>query len=394
VSAAASGADRAFIDPASGGGGGSAGGGGPAGGGGWGGDEWRRWRLPALAAALAGAGAAAAAIGERRRRARPPPRVPYTTVVVPALNEAKTIEECLRHLQSLDPPPREIIVVDGGSADATVALARGLAARDRRAAWDLGRLRGASPGELATAARGAVDGAARATANAPAATAATAAARLGRPAPRRRAPRVRVLRAGRGRARQMNAGAAAANGELLLFVHADSRPPRDALSRAAAALADPGVVLGGFATSIEHPPGRPLLGPSFHNMISSYYAPLLFAGPAAARGGLKCLFGDQSLFCRAADFRRAGGYDGALPIMEDADLCVRMHEAGLASGKRGREVQLVWGAPNRTSGRRLAPMGALGSTIVHWRVALAWWRGAPPAALRRIYDEVYTDGYR
>jgi cellulose synthase/poly-beta-1,6-N-acetylglucosamine synthase-like glycosyltransferase len=192
----------------------------------------------------------------------------------------------------------------------------------------------------------------------------------------------------------MNAGAGAANGELLLFVHADSRPPRDALARAAAALADPGVVLGGFATSIEHPPGRPLLGPSFHNMISSYYAPLLFAGPAAARAGLKCLFGDQSLFCRAADFRRAGGYNGALPIMEDADLCVRMHEAGLASGKRGREVQLVWGAPNRTSGRRLAPMGALRSTIVHWRIALAWWRGAPPAALRRIYDEVYTDGYR
>ncbi len=44
--------------------------------------------------------------------------------------------------------------------------------------------------------------------------------------------------------------------------------------------------------------------------------------------GLRCLFGDQTLFCRASDLWRVGGFDGSLPIMEDADLCIRMHEAG------------------------------------------------------------------
>ena len=50
-----------------------------------------------------------------------------------------------------------------------------------------------------------------------------------------------------------------------------------------------------------------------------------------ARRGAKLLFGDQTLFCRAADFARVGGYDGALPIMEDADLCIRLHAAGPGS---------------------------------------------------------------
>ncbi len=49
------------------------------------------------------------------------------------------------------------------------------------------------------------------------------------------------------------------------------------------------------------------------------------------RRGLRCLFGDQTLFCRAADFRRVGGYDGWLPLMEDLDLIIRLHMAGKRS---------------------------------------------------------------
>ena len=47
--------------------------------------------------------------------------------------------------------------------------------------------------------------------------------------------------------------------------------------------------------------------------------------------GLRVLFGDQAMFCRAIDFGYVGGFDENLPIMEDADLCIRMHEAGPAS---------------------------------------------------------------
>ena len=50
--------------------------------------------------------------------------------------------------------------------------------------------------------------------------------------------------------------------------------------------------------------------------------------PYALHRGARLLFGDQTLFCRACDFRRVGGYAPRLPIMEDADLCVRLHMAG------------------------------------------------------------------
>lgn len=189
----------------------------------------------------------------------------------------------------------------------------------------------------------------------------------------------------------MNKGAAASKGDILMFVHADSRPPRDAVARARAALLDQGTVLGGFATVIEQQ-GRPLIFTTLHNFVSSYYGPLLFR-PMGFFRGLKCMFGDQSLFCRAGDFWRVGGYNEALPIMEDADLCVRMHENGLKSGKPGREVQLL-GAVSRTSGRRIAPWGNAKATMVQFRIALAWWQGVPPEKLWELYDTLYTDAYR
>lgn len=116
--------------------------------------------------------------------------VPTVSIIVPVLNEEAGIEEALTYLQlGLQPAAAEIIVVDGGSTDRTVQLARRCGAR--------------------------------------------------------------VMRAGRGRARQMNAGAAAARGELLLFAHADTRPPRGVVAEVAKALARPGIVLGGF---------RPVIG--------------------------------------------------------------------------------------------------------------------------------------
>ena len=57
------------------------------------------------------------------------------------------------------------------------------------------------------------------------------------------------------------------------------------------------------------------------------------SGLVHACRGLRCLFGDQTLFCRAAAFRAVQGFDERLPIMEDADLCLRLHLAGIPLGQ-------------------------------------------------------------
>jgi glycosyltransferase involved in cell wall biosynthesis len=317
---------------------GTGGSGGPGGsGGGGGGDDGSSgdgapWHGPRLLLAALALGTGLHIATDTPRQVLPTATVPVS-IIVPALNEAKTIDETVTYLlHSLDPPPAHVIVVDGGSTDGTPALARRAGAR--------------------------------------------------------------VVRSPRGRGRQQNAGAAVAprDDAILMFVHADSRPPKDAVSRIRLTLADPRIVLGGFFTSIETS-GRPLLFTTLHNFASTYYAPILFSPSGWARG-LKCMFGDQSLFCRAADFRRVGGFDNRLPIMEDADLCVRMHKSGLRNGKPGREVQLVWGAPNRTSGRRIGAWGNVRATAIQYRIAWAWWRGASPEELWDLYDRLYTDAFR
>ena len=103
-------------------------------------------------------------------------------------------------------------------------------------------------------------------------------------------------------------------------------------------------------------------------------------------------FGDQSIFCRAPDFWRVGGYEESLPVMEDADLCLGMHRGGLASGKPGREVQLL--AYNVTSGRRIAALGNRRSTYIQFRISLAWWLGMRSERLSALCEELYSDSYR
>lgn len=256
---------------------------------------------------------------------------PYlkVSIIVPTLNESKIIADTVAYLRSLDPPPHEIIVVDAKSSDGTAQAARKAGAT--------------------------------------------------------------VIRSARGRARQMNAGASVSSGDILMFVHCDSRPPKEAIRACRTVLRDQRNVLGGFTTSIEHD-GKILWLPTIHQYISTYYAPALFA-PRAFIRGLRCMFGDQSLFCRQSDFKRVGGFDTRLPIMEDTDLCVRLHRRGLASGHAGREVQVV-GSVNRTSGRRIGPWGIWKSTMIQFTIAWAWWRGATPERLWDLYETLYTDAFR
>lgn len=89
-----------------------------------------------------------------------------------------------------------------------------------------------------------------------------------------------------------------------------------------------------LSTPCTHPPGLTELGVL---LLQTYYLPAI-ARPLSFLRGLVCMFGDQTLFCRAADFRAVGGYDPELPIMEDVDLCIRLHEAGPSSYRSGSPI--------------------------------------------------------
>ena len=246
---------------------------------------------------------------------------PRVSVVVPALNEAAALPATLAHLATLDPPPLEVIVADGGSSDDTAALAAAAGAR--------------------------------------------------------------VIVSPPGRAAQMNAGAAAAAGDLLCFVHADTRPSTGYLAAVAEALADPAVVLVGGRCTLTGPSGPSRLT-TLHHRAKTHYGPLSYCPRRYLFRGMRLLFGDQALSCRSADFAAVGGFDESLPVMEDAEFCLRMN-AELRSG-RGRVRQLS--ATVATSDRRVREWGVVRSNLTYFAVAWGWALGSPPRWLGRWYPDV------
>jgi len=186
------------------------------------------------------------------------------SIIIPTLNEAGCLGRTLRQLSILDPVAREVLLVDGGSEDETIAIAQ--------------------------------------TAG------------------------VHVLSSERGRSAQMNRGAEAATGEILCFVHADTCVPDDLVGVIEQTLADKAVVGGGFI-SLMASSQTTRWGISLHNYLKTYYAPLLFQ-PYLFFKGLRLLFGDQVIFCRRTDFWECGGFDSTLPIMEEADLCQKLVQRG------------------------------------------------------------------
>ena len=220
------------------------------------------------------------------------------SIIVPALNEAAVIAFALAPWT--DQYEVELIVVDGGSIDATPMIARAFA---------------------------------------------------------------RVLMGPRGRARQMNAGAAAATGEILVFLHADTRLPRSAVDSIRATLSDPQTIGGAFRLAIDS-----------HRWLLRM---------VAAIANLRCRwfglpYGDQALFFRRSVFERLGGFPD-LPLMEDVAL-VR------AARRLGRLALLRDSV--QTSARRWRRDGVLFVSLRNQLFLGLFLLGVSPVRLARWYRDI------
>src|SRR6202049_2338118 len=193
-------------------------------------------------------------------------------IVIPMLNEAAGLPRVLRSLAALEPPPAEVLAVDGGSTDASVAIAE-------------------AAGLLV------------------------------------------VRHETRGRAAAINRGVQEATAPIICVLHADTLLPDDAVDVMRRVLADPGTALAGF-TPLLSGPDQVRWGTSFHNWIKPGYAPLL-CRPQLFLRGVRLLFGDDAMFFRRADFLAVGGCDPTLLVMEEAGLCIRFHRLRPTAAGRG-----------------------------------------------------------
>jgi rSAM/selenodomain-associated transferase 2 len=172
-----------------------------------------------------------------------------------------------------------------------------------------------------------------------------------------------LIEAPRGRARQLNAGAARARGEVLAFVHADTIVPRTFADDVAAAMRDPSVVGGRFDVALD----------------ASALPYRLIAWLISQRSRLsRTGTGDQAIFVRREVFERLGGFP-QIDICEDLDFTRRLKRAGKVACLRSRVV---------TSARRWQRAGLLRTVGRMWAIRLAYLAGVSPARLRRWYADV------
>jgi rSAM/selenodomain-associated transferase 2 len=218
------------------------------------------------------------------------------SIVVPVYNEASLVRPFLRHLRERA-AEAEIIVADGGSSDGTGRLASGFCDQ--------------------------------------------------------------LVESDRSRARQMNAGARAARGEVLWFVHVDAEVPQGCLTEIAHVMGDPNVAGGYFR--IRLPKGLVYrLTDSF-----AHYAGILLR--------MRC--GDHGIFCRRTVFLEAGGFPD-VPLMEDVEFFRQLHRCGRVRHSQRRII---------VSPRRYESVGCLRLTLAYGVIATLYVFGTPFPVLGRIY---------
>jgi rSAM/selenodomain-associated transferase 2 len=222
------------------------------------------------------------------------------SVIVPTWNEARRLSRLLDALARCSPPPHEVIVVDGGSSDGTVVLGRG---------------------------------------------------------------RARVMTTERGRARQQNAGASAATGRVLWFLHADSIPPPDAIGQIRSALGR-GAPGGCFRIVFPRAErrGHPLLRP----VALGINARTRVTGKGT---------GDQGIYVRREVFEGIGGFPD-WPLFEDVALASRLRRFGRPAVSAG---------PLETSARRWVGQGIVRTTLRMWALRAGYILGVAPWRLARYW---------
>jgi len=223
-------------------------------------------------------------------------KINLISIIVPTLDEQDTIAECLGRLSDI--PGTEIIVVDGGSTDKTL-----------QAASSFG---------------------------------------------------VRILKTPPGRARQMNTGAAAAVGGILLFLHADTKLPYGFAESVRQVLKAPDVAAGAFKLKIA--------APGLKLRIIEW---LVYCRSILSR----MPYGDQAIFLTAEMFRSVGGFPD-LPIMEDFEFVRRLRRKG--------RVRIIPQAAT-TSARRWVRVGVLKTTFVNRAIIFGFRLGIDPVRLARWY---------
>lgn len=221
------------------------------------------------------------------------------SIIIPVLNEAQIIQSTLQRLKGN--PQVEIIVVDGGSQDDTVNLARQLGIKV-------------------------------------------------------------IVLSGQGRGMQMNAGAAIAQGEILLFLHSDTQLPPNFVELTLETLKIPRVIAGAFELKID---GQDPSLRWIERLVK-------------LRSRLLSLpYGDQAIFLTKQVFEEVGGFSN-LPIMEDFELvqCLKRR------GKIGIATAAVV-----TSPRRWQKLGVWQTTLINQLIILGYYLGISPTKLSNFYRQ-------
>ena len=219
------------------------------------------------------------------------------SIVIPVLNESQNIESCLFRLKK-QIKHHEIVVVDGGSDDNTLDIVRAFTG-------------------------------------------------------------VKWLCSPPGRGKQMNRGAEVAEGDLLLFLHADTCLPPRGLERIETLMAQGGIVAGSFSLSFDEP-----------NSLLKLYA--LFS----RINHILFTYGDQGLFMKRHIFERIGGFQ-EIPIMEDVEIQMRLR-------KIGRFVKIY--QPVITSARRFLTYGIIKQQCLNIGLVSLYHTGFSPVWLKRFYE--------
>ncbi|MGE5656883.1 MAG: TIGR04283 family arsenosugar biosynthesis glycosyltransferase [Actinomycetota bacterium] len=171
---------------------------------------------------------------------------------------------------------------------------------------------------------------------------------------------IRAISAPPGRAKQMNVGAAAATGDILLFLHADTALPIGFDTWVREILAQPGTVAGAFQLKINAAGLSLRVVETMANWRSHF---------------LQLPYGDQAIFLKATTFREVGGFPD-LPIMEDFELMRRLQRWGRIATA---PVSVL------TSARRWQKLGVLKTTLMNQMVILAYFLGVPPTQIAAWY---------